>query len=292
MLYHICHKTIYTYNQPVFVKPHILGLRPRCDGWQKLHNFSLLVAPEPIGISQISDLDGNNLIKLWFTQPTEQLQIQVTTEVETYKENPFDYLLEPWALKLPIDYPSSVLNQITTYLSPYGFTCDPVAIQLAQEITHEVNGEIMTFLSILNQRLYENSEYIIRETGDPLPPGITWNSKQGSCRDLTVLFMEVCRAVGLAARFVSGYQEGDLDQEERHLHAWAEVYLPGGGWRGYDPTHGLAVADRHIALVASALPSYAAPIIGTIAPVKSILETGKLPESKMEAHISIRGIGE
>jgi transglutaminase-like putative cysteine protease len=100
--------------------------------------------------------------------------------------------------------------------------------------------------------------------------------------------MEVCRAMGLAARFVSGYQEGDLDQDERHLHAWVEVYLPGGGWRGYDPTHGLAIADRHMALVASAVPSYASPIVGAITPVKSAIETGKPPESKMEAHISIQ----
>nr|WP_245817704.1 transglutaminase family protein [Hydrococcus rivularis] len=81
--------------------------------------------------------------------------------------------------------------------------------------------------------------------------------------------MEVGRAIGLAARFVSGYQEGDLDKEERDLHAWVEVYLPGAGWRGYDPTHGLAVGDRHIALVASALPAYASPIVGATTPVKS-----------------------
>lgn len=76
--------------------------------------------------------------------------------------------------------------------------------------------------------------------------------------------METCRAVGLAARFVSGYQEGDPNAAERHLHAWAEVYLPGAGWRGYDPTHGLAVADGHIALVASALPKSAAPVTGGV----------------------------
>ena len=78
--------------------------------------------------------------------------------------------------------------------------------------------------------------------------------------------MEACRAIGLAARFVSGYQEGDLDSSDRHLHAWAEVYLPGAGWRGYDPTQGRVVADRHIALVASALSRYAAPLSGAFQP--------------------------
>lgn len=100
--------------------------------------------------------------------------------------------------------------------------------------------------------------------------------------------MEICRAIGLATRFVSGYQEGDLDQEKRDLHAWAEVYLPGAGWRAYDPTHGLAVADRHVALAASALPSYAAAVSGSITPVKPFAETGKVSESHIEAHISIQ----
>lgn len=99
--------------------------------------------------------------------------------------------------------------------------------------------------------------------------------------------MEVCRAVGIGARFVSGYQEGNPDQQQRDLHAWAEVYLPGGGWRGYDPTLGLAVADRHMGLAASASPSYAASVSGNITPVRSTLETGLTVESQMEAEISI-----
>ena len=86
----------------------------------------------------------------------------------------------------------------------------------------------------------------------------------GSCRDLTVLFMEVCRSQGLAARFVSGYQAGDPGQQDRELHAWPEVYLPGGGWRGFDPTLGLAVTDQHIAVACSWHPAGAAPVVGTI----------------------------
>jgi transglutaminase-like putative cysteine protease len=288
MLYHIRHKTIYTYDRSVFLKPHLVRLRPRCDGWQKLRDFSLTVEPQPTGISQVTDLDGNSTVNLWFTQPTEQLSLEVQSTVETYVENPFNYLLEPWAMKLPIDYPSSLLTQLQPYLKSYGFTTNPGAVQLAQEITDEVQGNTLSFLNTLNERIYQDCEHIIRETGQAWQAELTWNAKRGSCRDFAVLFMEVCRAMGLAARFVSGYQEGDLDQDERHLHAWVEVYLPGGGWRGYDPTHGLAIADRHMALVASAVPSYASPIVGAITPVKSAIETGKPPESKMEAHISIQ----
>jgi transglutaminase-like putative cysteine protease len=287
MQYHISHKTIYTYNRPVLLTPHLLRLRPRCDGWQKLLDFSLVVEPQPTGVAQITDLDGNSNIQLWFTEPTEQLIIKVDSKVETYIDNPFVYQLESWALKLPFDYPSSMRSQLQPYLNPYGATIDPTAVQLAQEIADE-HGQVLPFLSTLNDRIYQSCEYITRETGKPQPAGLTWNSKRGSCRDFAVLFMEVCRAVGLAARFVSGYQEGDLDQEERDLHAWAEIYLPGGGWRGYDPTHGLAVSDRHIALSASAIPSYASPIVGDITPLRSAFETGKSSQSQMEAHISIQ----
>ncbi len=120
----------------------------------------------------------------------------------------------------------------------------------------------------LNQLIYQDCEYITRETGKPYPAGITWERKQGSCRDFAVLFMEVSRAIGIAARFVSGYQEGDKNQQNRDLHAWVEVYLPGAGWRGYDPTLGLVVSDRHIPLAASAIPNYTAAVDGSITPVQ------------------------
>ncbi len=288
MLYNIIHRTTYTYNQLVWLKPHLIRLQPRSDSWQKLHSFSLLINPTPETVSHIVDLDGNNLIKVWFTQATEKLELKIITQIETYKSNPFDYLLEPWAMQLPMDYPSSLLAQLKPYLQPYSMVLDPVVLELAQEIDLEVNGNTIGFLGTLNQRLYESCQYITRETGEPWPAGVTWRRKQGSCRDLAVLFMEVCRAMGLGARFVSGYQEGDVEQDNRDLHAWVEVYLPGGGWRGYDPTHGLAVSDRHVALAASVIPSYAAAVSGHITPVKSLAEGGQVTKSEIQADISIQ----
>lgn len=290
MLYKICHSTTYTYNQPVVLKPHTLRLRPRCDSWQKLHSFALWVEPKPVQVSQFTDLDGNAIAQIWFQGVTEHLKLQVTAEVETHRINPFDYLLEPWATKLPIDYPASLLSQLQPYRQSYEMGADSAIAQLAQELYQNVQGETIPFLGALNQRLYETCEQIIRETGDPWPAGITFRQKQGSCRDVVVLFMEVCRAVGLAARFVSGYQEGDPDTEQRDLHAWAEVYLPGGGWRGYDPIQGLAVADRHVALVASPLPQYTTPVVGNFAPVQPSLEHGKAAQSQMDVHLSINRI--
>lgn len=270
MLYQITHTTRYTYSQPVTLQPHLLRLRPRSDGWQTLQNFALTITPAPIAQSPMIDLDGNALIKVWFDQSliTSALAIQTQSQIATHQSDPFNYLLEPWAMQLPIDYPASWLRQLQPYLNGQGNAgIDPIAYQLAQEI-YATTNDPASFLMALNQRIYETCKYLVRETGDPLPPGLTWTTQQGSCRDVTVLFMEVCRAIGLASRFVSGYQSGDLEsalgQPDFHLHAWAEVYLPGAGWRGYDPTHGLAVSDRHVALVASAVASYAAPVTGTV----------------------------
>ena len=266
MRYQISHTTTYTYSQPVKLFPHVVRLRPRSDAHQAVQSFLLQITPTPLQESPVVDLDGNSMIKVWFKPDlVEQLTVQVVSQVETYRTNPFDYLLEPWALSLPIDYPSSLLTQLQPYLTgliPGSGAIAPIAIQLAQDICHQVSHNTTMFLTELNQRLYEHCKHTIRETGEPLPPEITWSQKVGSCRDTAVLFMEVCRAMGLAARFVSGYQEGDVDSTDRHLHAWVEVYLPGAGWCGFDPTHGLAVSDRHIALVASVSPRYAAPITG------------------------------
>lgn len=268
MRYYIHHSTTYTYSQGVILQPHLVRLRPRCNGDQSLLKFDLAIDPQPQGQTQILDPEGNAILRLrWAETPVTQLTLQVESEVETYCDNPFNFLLEPSATQLPIDYPTSLF----TVLQPYlwgdlwpGSGIDPIAAQLGQEIAQAVEGNTILFLSELNQRICQTCKHQIRETGAPLPPSVTWQEKTGSCRDLTVLFMAACRAVGLASRFVSGYQEGDPDWQHRHLHAWAEVYLPGAGWRGYDPTQGLAVSDRHIALVATAWPGHAAPVTGAI----------------------------
>ena len=289
MLYHICHQSTYSYSQTVLLKPHILNLRPHCNSWQQLRSYSVQISPPPEARSEYTDLDGNSPIKLWFTQPTQTLSVQVTSTVETLQTNPFLFLLEPWATTLPFDYPQSLAAQLSSYLQPHGLSVHPGVVELTQNLLHKSDGIPLDFLTVLNQHINQSCSYIHRASGRPWSPGMTWTQKQGSCRDLCVLFMEVCRQVGLAARFVSGYQEGDPDAAN-DLHAWVEVYLPGAGWRGYDPTLGLAVSDRHIAVTASAIPKYAAPIVGTFAPVH-MTELGKTPPaSTLETHILLQQI--
>ncbi len=266
MRYHITHTLTYEYDRPVLLEPHILRLRPRSDSWQTLHSFQLTCDPPPQGMGHNIDLEGNNTSRLWFVEPTRSLHLSITSEVETLCTNPFAYTVEPWALHFPIDYPASMQAMLQPYLAgdwgsvTGGF--DPVVAELAETISYTTQFNPTLFVTELTQQIYRSCQYITRDLGDPLPPGITWKQKTGSCRDFAVLFMAACRAVGLAARFVSGYQEGDPDSDRYDLHAWAEVYLPGAGWRGYDPTHGLAVGDRHIALVASVNPRYTAPCPG------------------------------
>jgi transglutaminase-like putative cysteine protease len=262
--YQITHHTVYTYSQPVHLQPHTLRLQPRTDGTQTLDKFRLSLEPAPENITQLVELDGNACHRVWFdTQAISQLTITTQAEVSTHRSNPFDYLADPWAVAVPIEYPQQLAQQLAPYRLLEG-SASPAVIDLAQDLLHQVNENVGYFLTALTQAIYEHCQYVQRESGPPQLPGITWRRQAGTCRDFATLFMEACRVVGLAARFVSGYQEGDPDHPQNDLHAWAEVYIPGGGWRGFDPTHGLAVTDRHIALAAAAYPQAAAPVSGKI----------------------------
>jgi transglutaminase-like putative cysteine protease len=270
-VFQIEHSIEYTYSQPVIFAPHQLRLRPRSNVHQSVLAFDLAIFPTPQQIAESVDLDGNNSTLVWFEHDlTSKLQITTKTTVATSLTNPFNYLIEPWAATLPIDYPRSLAQQLQPYLTGYlGQLIDPIAAELAAEIWQTVDGQTIPFLSELNQQIYHNCQYSIRDTGAALPPGIVWKHRAGSCRDFVVLLLEVCRAVGLAGRFVSGYEAG-AETEDRHLHAWAEIYLPGAGWRGYDPTHGLLVRDDHIALCASPFPAQTTPVEGKLRTIGAI----------------------
>ncbi|WP_008310090.1 transglutaminase domain-containing protein [Leptolyngbya sp. PCC 6406] len=286
MRYRILHTTHYTYSQSVFLKYHVLRLRPRSDGSQLLRRFEVKIDPLPHMQTEDLDPSGNACLGVWFeNQATSYLTIKTVMEVETCRTNPFDYLANAWAVNLPVDYPTLVAATLAPYRHcPLGMAISPGVIDLAQTMLHEVNYNLSYFLTTLTQRIYDECTYAVRPEGDPMPAGTTWRTKQGSCRDFTVLFMEACRAVGLAARFVSGYQEGDPDQPAHDLHAWAEVYIPGGGWRGFDPTHGVAVSDRHIAIAVGAHPRQAAPVSGT-------LREGVTARSALTTQITVEGLG-
>jgi transglutaminase-like putative cysteine protease len=274
----ISHTSVYAFSRPVFLEPHTVRLRPRCDASQHLIRFALEIEPAPAGLSEGLDVEGNSTAHVWFDGSTDRLSVVARIAVETLRENPFDYILDDPAIAcLPMPYPVDLRALLEPCLSREG--PGPAIDRFARAIADETEMRPLPFLMALTRRISQTCRVALREEGEPQPPEVTLAEQRGACRDLAVVFMEACRALGLAARFVSGYQEGDPAGGTRDLHAWAEVYLPGGGWRGYDPTLGLAVADRHVALAASAHPRLAAPISGTF--------RGAGASSRLQAHIQL-----
>ncbi len=255
----IKHEIHYSYTEPVFLEPQVLRLRPRSDTSQRLISFELNLQPQPDGLSEITDLNDNSAAQAWFSGLTGVLEIGATSVVETSRANPFDFFLDPAATALPPSYGDELKPDLAPF---FPASIAPEVVDFAETTAQRAAGETLPFLSALTRRIHEDHTTIIRLEGEPLPAAETLSAGAGACRDLTVLFIESARAVGLAARFVSGYLATQPEREEHELHAWAEVYLPGAGWRGYDPTSGLAVAERHVHVAAAANSSGAAPTSG------------------------------
>ena len=284
MHYKVTHTTHYQYSQAVRLRPHTLLLCPRSDGTQQLEQFKVNISPSPEQQTYFLDINGNTCLKIGFREELSQLKIRTTSQVITRRENPFDYLSEPWAVSFPIDYPSSLTAQLRPYLAvlpEQGLDSAnmPTVMEMAHSIRQKANGNVGQFLTQLTQTIQSTCDYQQRLEGPARLPAVTLSQRSGTCRDFAVLFVAVCRAVGIAARFVSGYQEGD-PEGPHDLHAWAEAYVPGGGWRGFDPTLGLAVGDRHIALAAAIDPKQAGPVIGKLYP-------GQKAETSLESHIEL-----
>ncbi|MGD8275133.1 MAG: transglutaminase family protein [Thiohalocapsa sp.] len=259
MLFTIRHHTHYRYSKSVYLKPHRLRFRPRDDGSQEIVDYRLDLTPRPAGLDDHLDLEGNRVTQAWFEQETDCLDIELSLKVRTRRHNPFNYVLAPEATRLPFDHAHET-RCARAYLERIHI--DDAVTAFAAELSLAANRETLRFLELLSQRLFADFNHGHREFGGPQDPAFTLLHRSGACRDLAVLFVDCCRAEGLAARFASGYQKGNLQSECRHLHAWPEVYLPGAGWRGYDPTHGEAVADAHVTIAAAADPRDSMPVTG------------------------------
>jgi transglutaminase-like putative cysteine protease len=266
LIYSISHTTVYTYSKRVFLEPHIIRLYPRSDPAQKVLGHEIKISPDPAGMSMGVDIWGNSFAQLWFDDLHQQMKIVSQCRVETLRHNPFDYFLPHKSQNIPVHLDQGEKNDLMSCLTrQYPLTGpaeDPLR-ELAISLIKKSNGLSTNFLTELNVWIFKNVQ--LRERNEPgiISPDALMNQKVGSCRDLAVLFIEICREAGIPARFVSGYQEGDSDIPEADLHAWVEVYLPGIGWRGYDPSHGLVVADRHVILAAAPDFGHTMPVSGT-----------------------------
>lgn len=263
MRFEASHTTQFRYSRPVLLEPHEIRLRPRSDSCQRLERFRLAVEPTPSLLTETVDAEGNDVAFAWFLKPTDSLSVKTEFSVETLRENAFDYLtLGEGATRLPLEYPIAVREHLSAALRVSKSDAEATR-EFVQSIVNRGLEQPIPFLGALNEEIYQRFEVVVREHGGPMAPAETLQTSNVACRDMAVLFMACCRTVGIAARFVSGYQEQRNASAKRYMHAWVEVYIPGGGWRGYDPTQGLCVSNRHIAVAASADPTNAAPIRGS-----------------------------
>ncbi len=262
LIYEIRHRLEYEYSEPVYLEAQTLFLRPRSDGNQKLLDYRLGLTPEPYLLSEKIDPFGNHPVRAWFQGQVKKFQVSAFSRVSLDLFNPFNYLLDENCLRLPVSYEPAFAEGLSIYLKPA--VTDPAVRAFSKKIADRVGGSTGDFLFSLCSEISGGFEKLRREEGSAWTPARTLSERKGACRDLALLFIEACRVQGIAARFTSGYfNSEDNDSGEIDLHAWAEVYLQGAGWKGYDPTAGIAAAERHIA-VASAHENYSlAPVQGT-----------------------------
>ncbi|MBD2755468.1 transglutaminase family protein [Spirosoma validum] len=257
---HVRHESDYTYDIPVALGPQTLYLYPRTYPYQRLLDYELVIDPKPARIVRNIDVESNVQQVVYFNHPTDHLSVTVDMHVQSEEFNSFDFVLFPFdTQRVPFHYSRAEQDLLQPYLERVGVS--EHVEDWARQIAANSNGQTTAFLINLNLAIRQFT-YEIREVGAPFPPEQTLTMRKGSCRDYTTLFMAACRSLGIAARFVSGYLFGN-PQQEHQLHAWVEVYLPGAGWRGFDPTEGSLVVNRHIFLTSTAKPELAAPISGT-----------------------------
>ncbi|WP_417385796.1 DUF2126 domain-containing protein [Gimesia sp.] len=267
------HKSIYHYDRYVELAPQLVRLRPAPHCRTPIRSYSLRVTPVQHFVNWLQDPHSNHLARLVFPEKTNMLQVEVDLVAEMTVINPFDFFLEPQATNYPFEYDANLKKDLQPFLD----TIEP-GPEFAELIDSIDRSEIKTidFLVGLNQRLQSMIRYVIRMEHGVQTPEETLQLGSGSCRDSAWLLVQLFRHLGLAARFVSGYLiqlKPDIEsldgpsgaaEDFTDLHAWTEVFLPGAGWIGLDPTSGLFAGEGHIPLACTPEPLNAAPISGTV----------------------------
>ena len=280
------HKTYYRYDRTINLGPQVVRLRPAPHCRTPILSYSLKIKPEPHFINWQQDPQSNYLARLVFPEPTTEFLIEVNLVAEMAVYNPFDFFLEPEAEKFPFKYDAASARELRPFLETEE-AGPALKAWIKQPWINQVSLEPLPtndFLVGLNQRLQNDIGYVIR-----MEPGIqaceeTLTLRTGSCRDSAWLLVQICRHLGLAARFVSGYLiqlTPDLKPIDgpqgpttdfTDLHAWTEVFLPGAGWVGLDPTSGLLAGEGHIPLACTPDASSAAPVSGALDECETLFE--------------------
>jgi uncharacterized protein (DUF2126 family) len=267
------HVTHYRYDRRVALSPQVVRLRPAPHCRTPILAYSLRIEPEPHFINWQQDPFANHLARLVFPEKTSEFKVTVDLVAEMSVYNPFDFFLEPGAEKFPFSYEADLARELAPYLARAEAT--PRFAALLKSIDRKEQRTI-DFLVGINQRLQNDIRYLIRMEPGVQTPEVTLTNASGSCRDSGWLMVQVLRHLGLAARFVSGYLiqlkpdvkaldgPSGTEVDFTDLHAWCEVYLPGAGWIGFDPTSGLMAGEGHIPVACTPEPSSAAPVSGAV----------------------------
>jgi len=275
------HVTHYRYDRPVHLGPQVVRLRPAPHSRTRIMSYSMKVTPAQHFINWQQDPQANYLARLVFPDPTTFFRVEVDLVAEMAVYNPFDFFLEPSAEKVPFAYEPELLVELAPYLRKAEAT--PAFARYLGGIDRRPLAT-NDFLVALNQKLQRDVAYLIRMEHGVQTPETTLLNASGSCRDSAWLLVQLLRHMNMAARFVSGYLiqlKSDVksldgpsgtEVDFTDLHAWCEVYLPGAGWIGLDPTSGLFAGEGHIPLACSPEPSSAAPISGVLDPCESTFE--------------------
>ena len=257
------HNLEYSYEESVQLGEHRLCIKPRSHGFQRLVEFNLNISPNPKIIYPLLAASGEEINRITFEGYTNSLSIRAVSQVETLKHpDIFDGVKER---DLTLPFCRSIINRdlqgALEGWMPNG-QHDPSAVELAHEALAGSSNNALSFIFQLIEIIQERVKYTKRHTGPAWPASRTIRERVGSCRDLAMLMVEACRSVGIPSRFVSGYHFEDPLPNEFDLHAWAELYLPGAGWRGFDPSGKGLIDERYLTLVSSSKSNLTAVITG------------------------------
>ncbi len=257
------HNLEYSYEESVQLGEHRLCIKPRSHGFQRLINFNLNISPNPKILYPLLAASGEEINRITFEGYTDSLLIKAISEVETLKHPCILDGVKDRDLTLP--FCRSIINRdlqgALEGWMPNG-QHDPSAVELAQESLAGSSNNALSFTFQLIEIIQDRVKYTKRHTGPAWPASRTLRERVGSCRDLAMLMVESCRSVGIPSRFVSGYHFEDPLPKEIELHAWAELYIPGAGWRGFDPSGKGLIDERYLTLVSSSKSNLTAVITG------------------------------
>lgn len=266
---HIKHVTEYVFQTPVTLNPHRLLMRPREDHDVRIESSRLEINPA-YKIKWHRDVFDNSLAMVSFLDKSDRLLIASEVTIQHYDQAPFDFLMDDYAVRYPFTYALSDQVDLAAFQQPI-FTNDLAAIHLWLQQFNCIGSETFPLLVRMNHTIGTQFRYLMREEAGVQSPAQTLWQGSGSCRDYATLLIEACRCLGLASRFVSGYLHAPAtEMGNASTHAWVEIYLPGTGWKGFDPTLGEVTGSQHIAVAVARDPVTVPPVSGSfIGPVSA-----------------------